>query len=134
MVLTSVAIEEIGCGVAPSGGTLWTPLPLYDLTTQALTASSVFKPRVGQAILTLGQRIFGGTRFRLHPAMGIKYATIDRVLDTTYTGITSPHFIPPVPFQSAFVHEKSLFNGGGPAVQIDATSTTLRKNLELLGI
>lgn len=104
--------------VPPGGGVLWTPLPLYDLATQASSATTGYNPDLGQAIVTVGQRFFGGTRFRLHTAMGAKVAYINRDLTTTYRGLSSPP-----PFNlitgNAAVKEKSKFSGGGPAIQVD---------------
>jgi Legionella pneumophila major outer membrane protein precursor len=103
---------------APIGGTLWTPLSLYDQTVQARGASSKLRLNLQQAKLMIGQQIQGGTRFFLHSALGVKYAGINQELKTTYLNAQVP------PFSSilgdAFIEQRSQFNGVGPAVQFDA--------------
>lgn len=101
---------------APIGGTLWTPLALYDRTVEAQSAFSIYKTNMEYAKLMMGQTIFAGTRLRIHPALGLAYAGIDREIKTTYTGASG--ILTPV-FGDSFVTQKSSFNGAGPAAQFD---------------
>lgn len=100
---------------APPGSRLWTPLALYDATNQALHAIAHLGTDVEQAKLMIGQYIFGGTRFHLHPALGVKYASINRELDTTYENAFSFG----APIGTSHVEQKNRFSGLGPAVQVD---------------
>lgn len=103
---------------APPDGVLWTPLALYDRTTQALTSTAKSTASVGQAKLLFGQQIFAGNRFRFHPSFGAQYTTLTRKLNTNYLDVSnlSAEF-----FGNSFVAEKSKFSGLGPVVQLDGS-------------
>lgn len=104
---------------ATGTGTVWTPLALYDFTTIANNAITRLDIDIEQAKLMVGQRVFGGTRFHLRPSLGVKYAAINRELDTYYPLSTSPLFEPAL--FNAYVEQKSRISGVGPAVQLDGS-------------
>lgn len=101
---------------APTDGTLWTPLALYDQTVEADAAFAKYTTNFYSAKLMMGQNIFAGTRFRIHPSFGLQYAGINRELKTNYGAASS--FLD-LPFGDSVVKQKSNFNGLGPAIQFD---------------
>lgn len=102
-----------------TSGVLWTPNTLYDRTAVAL-APSAAKANIDvlQASLMTGQQIAAGARFRLHPSFGLKYASINRELSSSFNMAAT--ILRPF-LGNSFVSEKSNFNGLGPAFQIDST-------------
>jgi hypothetical protein len=101
---------------------LWTPSTLYDQTITADTASTRYSSHLAQATLSVGQSIIAGTRFRLHPFMGLKYANLSRELKTAYVDAQSLLELgTATTFGDSFVDERSRFSGLGPAVGFDAT-------------
>lgn len=104
--------------VADLDGAIWTPLALYDQTTQALRASAHYDTSLQYADLLMGQTIFAGSRFHVHAGLGLEFARIERELNTRYQGASS--LLEPI-FGDSSVNQKSTFSGVGPAFQMDGT-------------
>lgn len=100
----------------PNGGTLWTTvIPL--IATNANAAQSRYSTNAIVANLKVGQHIFAGARFHIRPAMGLKYAYIQRDLNSTFSGVS----LLEDSVGGAQVFQKSRFNGIGPQVSLEGT-------------
>lgn len=78
------------------------------------TAESTAEVTLNQADLVFGQLINVGCRLSLHPNVGVRYAQIERKLNTNYFSN-----LPDFPLVN--VANDSNFNGVGPLVGMDAT-------------
>jgi len=104
---------------APIDGVIWDNQSIYELSRFSTGASTSISYSLAQADLTLGNRIFAGTRFILHPYFGACYLDLTRKIDTTYSNAVSyllglPDFV-----GNAHVTQDSTFTGGGPRIGLD---------------
>jgi hypothetical protein len=89
-------------------------------TTNSATAKAEFN--LDQVDLMVGQYIDVGSRLRLHPMAGLRFASVERKLNDSYAdkiiGASGTGFSFPV---SIVTEEKSDFEGIGPLVGIDSS-------------
>ncbi len=103
--------------------------PGDDLGTPLNIASAEASYRINQVDLTAGQFINVGCRLRLHPNVGLRYADLERKINSFYAGsVVSVSTASGVATTTAsnnqsqgFVNEDSDFSGIGPLAGIDAS-------------
>lgn len=84
--------------------------------------------RINQVDLTAGQLINVGCRLRLHPTAGLRYADVERKINSAYAGTSSflssaspTALTSDVLSSAALLQEDSDFSGIGPLASLDAT-------------
>lgn len=86
------------------------PLLIDDITTQ-------IDYHMNQVDVTAGQFISIGHRVSLHPNVGLRYADIERKIDSTASGSTASLNVNAIDY----INEDSDFSGIGPIAGLDAT-------------
>jgi hypothetical protein len=94
------------------------------IVTDALEAPNIASSKaeydINQVDLTAGQFINVGCRLRLHPSVGLRWASIDRKLNNFYTEpVVGTEFVADGDNLSA--NQKSDFDGIGPLTGLDAS-------------
>ncbi len=103
-------------------------IPIF-LDPVLTNAAAEVSYRINQVDLTAGQFINVGCRLRLHPNVGLRYADLERKINSVYSGTASFLSTVAEPGASTFdeissfaaVREDSDFSGIGPLAGIDAS-------------
>ena len=102
-----------------SGGSIISPIFSNPFGFTTITSAySKAEYDLNQVDLTAGQFIDVGCRLILHPNVGLRWADLERKLNSSYFG---PNSLTTTTLNSFGVAEKSDFSGIGPLVGIDAS-------------